>query len=132
MDNISNVTKTMKHTKKLYLTWKHIEEVVNSFTKTKKTFVNIYAIPRGGFIPAVMLSHKLNIPMITNKSDITKNTLVVDDIADSGNTLRGLYNGLGINFYSFTIAMKPQSLIIPDYTYFMVRDNEWVYFPWEE
>lgn len=132
MDNISNVKKTKEHTKKLYLTWKDIEKVVDYFLNSKRKFINIYGIPRGGYIPAVMLSHKLNIPMITKTSEITKDTVVVDDISDSGNTLKKLYDGLKVDFYSFTIATKTQSLIIPDFTYFIVRNNEWVYFPWEE
>ncbi|KKL78981.1 hypothetical protein LCGC14_2019360, partial [marine sediment metagenome] len=52
---------------------------------------SIYGIPRGGQYVALMLSELYDIPL-TNKID--KNTLVVDDIADSGKTLTE-YHGLG-------------------------------------
>ena len=45
---------------------------------------SVMGLPRGGLIPAVMISHELGIPLVINP---TKNTLVVDDINDTGHTL---------------------------------------------
>ena len=53
-----------------------------------KQIKNIYAIPRGGLPLAVSLSHRLNLPIIMNETEISPQTLVVDDIFDSGATLK--------------------------------------------
>lgn len=50
-----------------------------------RPFTGIYAIPRGGLILGVALSHALELPMIMGGVD--KHVLVVDDIADKGHTL---------------------------------------------
>ena len=53
---------------KRYLTWDQVDNLVDIIAaQVRKEFSNtthIYGIPRGGLIPAVMLSHKLNIPFI--------------------------------------------------------------------
>jgi len=51
----------------------------------EKGFKNVYGIPRGGLVVAIKLSHLLDIPLTFR---LSKNTLVVDDIVDSGKTLR--------------------------------------------
>ena len=44
----------------------------------------VYGIPRGGLIVAVLVSHKLGIPLITSLRDMYgKKFLVVDDIVDT-------------------------------------------------
>ena len=39
---------------------------------------SVYGIPRGGLIPAVIISHKLKLPLVQT---IGRNTLVVDDMS---------------------------------------------------
>ena len=79
---------------KHYVDWEEINALVfrlfhkiitNSSLFNDLEIENIYGLPRGGLIPAVMLSHQLGIPMA--KGDIGPNTLIVDDICDSGETL---------------------------------------------
>jgi uncharacterized protein len=46
---------------------------------------SVFGLKRGGLIPAVMVSHKLGLPW----SDVMlPNTLVIDDICDTGETLK--------------------------------------------
>ena len=56
----------------------------------------IYGLPRGGLPIAVSLSHKLKLPLLMNYADrklvTDKKILVVDDIADTGNTLKDFQN----------------------------------------
>lgn len=77
---------------KKYISWTDLEICIGSISMqihiSKKKYSNIYGIPRGGLIPGCMLSHKLNIPMITDVNKITPNTLIIDDIIDSGNTIK--------------------------------------------
>jgi hypoxanthine phosphoribosyltransferase len=72
-----------------YVDWDEIEALVFRLSHKILTndlkFKNIYGLQRGGLIPAVMLSHQLGIPMA--KGDIGPDTLIVDDICDSGETL---------------------------------------------
>lgn len=53
----------------------------------KKDFKNVYGIPRGGYAVAIELGKALKLPVITDEAEITKGTLIVDDLIDSGKTL---------------------------------------------
>ena len=94
----------------------------------------IYGIPRGGLIPAVLLSHKLGIPLVQNLKNYS---LIVDDISDSGNTLREVveraYNP--INNYKYihtaTLFQRENTILEPDYTGELIKYNDWLVFPWE-
>ena len=74
---------------KRYLSWKDVEDLIDilhsNIIESNLKFDKIYGISRGGLIPAVLLSHKMGVPL-TNYA-YTKNTLIVDDICDSGKTL---------------------------------------------
>lgn len=74
---------------KHYIDWVEIDSLIfrliYQIKESGLKFKNIYGVPRGGLIPAVILSHKLNIPLV--KGDIGPDTLVIDDICDIGETL---------------------------------------------
>ena len=74
---------------KVYLTWEEVDDLVNILKQKVLDELpeigSVMGIARGGLIPAVMLSHKLGVPY-TNLID--PNTLVVDDICDSGVTIK--------------------------------------------
>lgn len=120
--------------KKVKYTWTQLEEDLEEFIKickiTDKKFTGVYGLPRGGLIPAIMISHKLNIPLLMAPCD---NCLIVDDIADSG---RSLYhyteNDTQFNkYYIFTLYYAKRSIVKPDYYVRFKPHNEWVIFPWE-
>ena len=81
------VEKTEQHTNVLHYSYEDILLSVHKLLPELKSrgYKNIYAIPRGGLIFAVLLSHRLNIP-ITH--ELKETTLVVDDICDTGETLK--------------------------------------------
>src|SRR5689334_22448603 len=57
----------------------------------------VYGIPRGGLMPAGIVATALNVPMICDPP--TRNThevLVVDDLVDSGQTLKR-FESMGLN-----------------------------------
>jgi adenine/guanine phosphoribosyltransferase-like PRPP-binding protein len=105
----------------------------------------IYGIPRGGLIPATILSYKFNIPLFqfsnTDKNRSNKTICLVDDILDSGKTLRNIITKLyELDFKQidvFTIFAKPRGIKnLSELTtrfYFVnqVPDEEWVCFPYE-
>lgn len=87
-------------------------------------FKSVYGVPRGGLVPAVYLSHLLDIPIVQQPE---KGTLIVDDIIDSGQTLKMYHN---MRYSTATIYYHTQSLFEPDIWVYLKTD-EWIMFPWE-
>jgi len=54
---------------KRFITWKDIDNAVErlaiNITNSKIEIAAVGGLPRGGLIPAVMLSHKLTIPFVS-------------------------------------------------------------------
>lgn len=141
------------------MTWQDIEKAVEALAVTIRDDYDpdaIVGIARGGLIPAVRLSHLFNdllMRIIHVKyyenvdetreepeifwSDVEKmrgKILVVDDVADTGNTLEVVMNHLQDRTEGeiriCTIAYKPTSKIEPDY--YVYETEKWIVFPWEE
>lgn len=108
------------------VTWKGFEHGMDSLARLipKDYFAHIYPIPRGGVPVALALSHRLNVKIADRI--LGQNTLVVDDICDSGATML-LYNGMGIS--TATLYVKPKAIAKP--TYSVYETDKWVKFPWE-
>ena len=111
---------------KIYLYWEDInilvEDLCHTITSSGVQIKSITGIERGGLIPAVMISHKLNIPYVTK---INKDTLVIDDICDTGETLKNTVAG-----YTATLHYKPTASFTPDF-YAKQVGTEWLVYPWE-
>lgn len=111
---------------KVFVYWDDItvlvDELCNTITSSGVQIKSITGIERGGLIPAVMISHKLNIPYTTK---INKDTLVVDDICDSGETLKNMVAG-----YTATLHYKKTASFTPDF-YSKEVGDEWIVYPWE-
>ena len=87
-------------------------------------FSGIYGIPRGGLCLAVALSHKLKINLI---SEPIKNCLIVDDIYETGITLKTFKHIEGAMFFVLFSKVSPtwwNSVHISE-------KSEWIVFPWE-
>jgi len=84
----------------------------------------ITGIARGGYIPSVMLSHKLNIDYT---DDWLLQPLIVDEICDSGKTLK--------KYEDYTTAVliyKPHtSCYEPTFYSEKYEGDDWIVFPWE-
>ena len=110
----------------IYFTWdefnKSVEHIAN---KCKfKEFSGIYGIPRGGLCLAVALSHKLKINLI---SEPIKNSLIVDDIYETGITLNTFKNIEGAMFFVLFSKINPTWWN----TVNLSEKREWIVFPWE-
>ena len=92
---------------KFYVTWEEIEELVDllclQIVRSGYQITDIYGLQRGGLIPAVLISHKLGIPM--TKGTISPTTLIVDDICDSGETFKKIFQTYQTE-YSFPFNLK--------------------------
>jgi len=110
---------------KIKISWKEFKDLVEQLDKKilRSKVSYIYGIPRGGQYVALMLSEISGIPM-TN--EITEDTIIVDDVADSGSTL-ARYHGKGCGVA--TLHVKPHSVVKP---HFWVKETEaWLIYPWE-
>ena len=89
-----------------------------------KDFSGIYGVPRGGLCLAVALSHKLKIELI---SEPLKNSLIVDDVYETGLTLTTFKDIEGAMFFVLFSKIKPTWWN----TVFISQNNDWIVFPWE-
>ena len=109
-----------------YFTWndfdKSVEHIANKCNFFE--FSGIYGIPRGGLCLAVALSHKLKINLI---SEPIKNSLIVDDIYETGITLNTFKDIDGAMFFVLFSKIKPTWWN----TVYVSEEKEWIVFPWE-
>ena len=148
---------------KKFYTWKQIEHMSLYLAQVVENqfFTHILGLSRGGCVPATIISHKLNIPMIP----ITLSTrdhpdqlipnfpighgdgdnyidqykfLVVDDINDTGETFQRmqsimLHRGAHYVEYAVLINNEPSKFSV---NYFAEqinkeKDPRWIVYPWE-
>jgi hypothetical protein len=132
----------------------------------------IVTMSKGGLIPSRLLAKKLNIKMILSygisyydendkktKEPVIyqglngsreflrgKNILLVDDIVDTGDSLKhciehlcdlkvakpdSLHRGSSRVYRTCSLYYKTQSCIHPDFTFDELNDDVWLIFPWE-
>lgn len=103
----------------------------------------IIGVTRGGLVPAVHLSHLLGLPMgmvqyqlrdgdgkmHTVSQHQYKKPLIVDDICDSGATIKGL-SGIFKNA-DFAVLLDKTGSDMIKYRGEYFESDEWVIFPWE-
>ena len=110
-----------------YFTWsefdKSVEHIANKCEFLQ--FSGIYGVPRGGLCLAVALSHKLKINLI---SEPVKNSLIVDDVYETGITLNTFKDIEGAMFFVLFSKIKPTWWN----TVSISKKSEWIVFPWEE
>ncbi len=141
--------------------------ICNDITNDGIKIENIIGISRGGLIPATLCAKRLNVrrvysvglmsyndgddyetrehtptvyqcePMSTH---FIKNTLIVDDISDKGNTLDFLRTGMLTSptffaedrLFTSTLYKKKDTIFHPDYYGSIATDDQWLVFPWEK
>ena len=138
------------------------EDFINSLNKIIKQIKNsnwspnvIFSINRGGCIPGIYLSHHLNLKhkvidiqlrdstrppdlkIIKEKIKEFDNVLLVDDINDSGKTLKIIYdlNNPSKIIYNATLIYNQESKVKTHFYGKMIKrseDKNWYVFPWEE
>ena len=109
-----------------HITWSEFDKGVDYIANKCKLleFSGVYGVPRGGLCLAVALSHKLKISLISKP---IKNSLIVDDIYETGLTLTSFKNIEGAMFFVLFSKIKPTWWN----TVFISKKSEWIVFPWE-
>lgn len=132
---------------KSHYTWELLEEDIDQIIEQIDIWKPsaIVGLARGGLIPAVMLSHKLDVPLIPltiqtrdyQKSEMISlpaECLVVDDINDSGRTLELFKQTTQLNvdqYRTCTLLSKLTSNFVVDYYARPADNSNWYVFPWE-
>ena len=109
-----------------YFTWSEFDKSVNYIANQckKMKLTGIYGVPRGGLCLAVALSHKLNLQLLEKP---LKNSLIVDDVYETGITLGNFKNIEGVNLFVLISKKKP----IWWKSVSLSLKEEWIVFPWE-
>ena len=109
-----------------YFSWCEFDKSVDYIANKCKflEFSGIYGVPRGGLCLAVALSHKLKIKLI---SEPIKDSLIVDDVYETGITLNSFKNIEGAMFFVLFSKIKPTWWN----TVFISKKSQWIVFPWE-
>lgn len=141
-----------------YVTWDEVQFLCRKLAARihaeRPDLIRILAITRGGLFPAGILARELNIKLIEtvgmesySSSDMTAgqsevqilkefnqrfahNVLVVDDLADTGRTLKELKKSL-VKPVIVTLFAKPEGLPMVDFYAEEVPQKTWVRFPWD-
>jgi len=143
------------------ITWNQFDKDVQTLVKYLKNDVDvIIGIGRGGWVPAVSLSHQLNVKEVYNFSlqsydnkkattikigqvpsnfffaeNKRKKVLVIDDLSDKGQTLKAIkhyFADRGMYPVFVTLYIKNSTEFIPDIYVRAYNDNTWLVFPWEK
>ena len=109
-----------------YFSWSEFDKSVDYIANQVKymKLSGIYGIPRGGLCLAVALSHKLKIQLLEKP---LKNSLIVDDVFETGVTLSNFRHIEGANF--FVLISKKEPIWWNTATF--SNKKEWIVFPWE-
>lgn len=122
----------------VYVEWDDVEKMVDHLAKlitnSGRAFSCVAGVSRGGLIPAVMLSHKLNLPMVSiTANDMVENdheAIIVDEIYDTGSTIKKLK----LSNPRAAYAVLFHNANLPELDFYCVKRDlvDWIVFPWEE
>lgn len=125
----------MKEWNKIFITPQKFHEDILKLAQLipKNKYSLMVGIPRGGYIVAIYLSHYFNLSWIDfasfnqfKKYSNISNILIIDDISDTGVTLKKFKE-----FDCATLYYKPRSIIKPTYFVEEFKDSDWLVYPFE-
>ena len=141
----------------LFLSWNMIDKDISSLAAllkpelAKRNITQIYCVSRGGLVPAAIIARELDMHNLdticiqsynsnTTQNDTAEvlkmpsgngeNTLVVDDLVDSGKTM-ALVRQKMPKAYIATVYAKPAGKSETDIFFKEVSQDTWIVFPWE-
>lgn len=142
---------------KKFLSWKkygdYVSNLISDIELSNLMFDTIVGVAKSGVIPAYTIGQMLNIPIETihysskngqgsgqhsnvipdHLLDTTKKILIVDDLTDSGNTIKELREKIPHAKVAVLIH-KDTCQVEPDFFGGIIPKEEcsmWIYFPWD-
>ena len=100
----------------------YLADLIKQAPKSLESYDSLFPIARGGVPVALLLSQKLGLPVV---DELKPNSLVVDDLIDSGKTLEQYPDN-----HKAVLYAKEHSPKISHYLVKLV--DGWVQFPWEK
>lgn len=149
---------------KKFINWDELLSLIKNSAKeiasANKDIDTIVALSRGGLIPARIIAQELNIKHVYSfginfydrndklkkvpdiyqplpESFWSSNILIIDDIIDSGNSIKHVCNYIQRRYCSdnnpliYTIFYKSKQGLKPHFYSQEIKDDIWVIFPWE-
>lgn len=116
-----------------------LEELIALIKLSGRTYKYIYGIPKGGLPIAIHLAHNLNAELFMDLHEFkshhytlrTDDFLVVDDICDTGKTLKQYRKAYGGRFDTLAMFYKPTRSPDVKPVYYVRETDKWIVFPWE-
>lgn len=125
----------------------HLQKMIKEIRESGKNYNKVVGIARGGVIPAVIISHHINLPfyclewskdrpvLFDTSVELDSNTLLVDDIVDTGQTMVEIMEAYGVMDTATLIYNSDQELIKPTYHGWRIDRKfipNWIDFWWEK
>jgi hypoxanthine phosphoribosyltransferase len=109
------------------ISWSRIESATTKVAEKvgDMGFGFVYGYPRGGLIPATILSHDLDMKFVDKP--IANFTLYIDDIADTGETIKRDV----ADKQTVAVLFKRETCNVDCIYGEVVPDGVWLVFPWE-
>ncbi len=139
---------------KLYISWEEFHQQAKQLAaklKASKNWNKIVSVSRGGLLPAGILAYEMdirNVEVVNMSSydgdkqrsndaidiqsfvgEVDENTIVIDDLSDTGNTFRLLRKEFPKAHFAAVYA-KPKGKEFVDF-YASPMPDSWIVFPWD-
>ncbi|HAS16073.1 MULTISPECIES: xanthine phosphoribosyltransferase [Idiomarina] len=141
--------------REFFVSWEELHRATRELARRQlpaEQYKGIIAVSRGGLVPAAIVARELNIRVVDCVAvssydhteqrddlqvmkDVTATTdgegfLVVDDLVDTGNTLKFLRDRLPKAKF-VTVYAKPAGMeLVDDFVADLAQDT-WIHFPWD-
>lgn len=119
------------------VTWAEVDGLASLISRqiaeSDRNYSGLLGISGGGLILSVLLSKKLDIPLLNTPQN---RCIIVDEVADTGKRLRKLYDNHvstihGGTIYTATFFERQKSTFSPDFVGRTARYEDWIVFPWD-
>jgi hypoxanthine phosphoribosyltransferase len=119
------------------VTWAEVDGLASLISRqiveSDRNYSGLLGISGGGLILAVLLSKKLDIPLLNTPQN---RCIIVDEVADTGKRLKKLYDNHvstihGGTIYTATFFERQKSTFSPDFVGRTARYEDWIIFPWD-
>lgn len=151
---MSNMVSNNSYDKSFPVSWEELHRNSKALAwrlSEMKPYKGIIAVTRGGLVPAAIVARELDIRLIdtvcvlsynhkakgdvnvikyANIADDGKEWLIVDDLVDTGETIKAIRLSLPNAHYA-TVYAKPSGREQVDTFITEVSQDTWIYFPWD-
>jgi len=119
------------------VTWAEVDGLASLISRqiaeSNRNYSGLLGISGGGLILSVLLSKKLDIPLLNTPQN---RCIIVDEVADTGKRLKKLYDNHvstihGGTIYTATFFERQKSTFSPDFVGRTARYEDWIVFPWD-